>query len=191
MQLQSRKAVGFTLLLLCVFSVSNSVCRGQVDSQKPSAASESQGSVTHASCGFQANEVLVLSIPGAPSVIATVKCGEELTIIYDEVGFYRVQIGNATRGYISKSSVTDSNQQTPVYGGNREGVAHAGMNGIGQPECSHCPDPQHPVRHQESSLGSCQSGVRPSCDTLVATSLLPLNLSATARRCGFANSQVP
>jgi hypothetical protein len=143
MQVQSRKAVNFTLLMFSVFSVSNSMCRGQVDSQKPSAASEGQGSVTHASCGFQADEVLVLSVPGAPSVIATVKCGEDLTIIYDEVGFYKVQIRNATQGYISKSFVRDSNQQTPVHDGNGESVAHGGMNGIGFPECSHCPDPRY------------------------------------------------
>jgi len=145
MQLQSWKVVGFPLLLLSVFSLSNNVCTGQVDSQKPSAASEDQRSVAHVSCGFQATEVLVLAVPGAPPVIAAVKCDEELTIIYDEVGFYKVQIRNATQGYISKLFVTNSNQQTPVHDGSHEGVAHVSIKGIAPPSCTHCPDPKYTV----------------------------------------------
>src|SRR5258705_9509237 len=58
MQLQSCKVVGFSLLLLSVFSLSKKVSRGQGDSQKPSGASTDQSSLFHALCGFQGNEVL-------------------------------------------------------------------------------------------------------------------------------------
>jgi Gram-negative bacterial TonB protein C-terminal len=142
MQLQSRKVVGFPLLLLSVFSLSQNVSRGQVDSQKPSGASRDQSSLTHALCGFQGTEVLVLRVPGAPSG-TSVKCGEELSIIYDEVGFYKVQIRNAAQGYISKAFVATADQQTPVHDENYEVVARVGMNGVAPPICAYCPDPKY------------------------------------------------
>ena len=141
MRLQPLKVVGLLPSLLSVIFLSNNVRAGQVNSQEPTAASEDLRSVAHASCGFQATEVLVVAAPGAPSVIATVKCDEELTILYDEVGFYKVQIGNATQGYISRLSVANSNQQTPVNGGSNDGVVRLGAKGIAPPTCTHCPDP--------------------------------------------------
>jgi hypothetical protein len=141
MLLQSWKVIGFVLLSLSVFFPSKSVSGGQVDSQKPSGPPNDQSSLTHALCGFQATEVSVLRVPGAPSV-TSVRCGEELTIIYDEVGFYKVQIRNATQGYISKASVATSDQQTPFHDEHYEGVARVGM-GVAPPKCDYCPDPKY------------------------------------------------
>ncbi len=155
MQLQSCKVVGFSLLLLSVFSLSQKVSRGQGDSQKPSGASTDQSSLTHALCGFQGTEVLLLRIPGAPSG-TSVKCGEELSIIYDEVGFYKVQIRNAAQGYISKAFVATSDQQTPVDNENYRGVARVGLNGVAPPTCAYCPDPKYTA---EARLAKYQGNI--------------------------------
>ncbi len=74
------------------------------------------------------------------------KCDQELTIIYDEVGFYKVQISKKAQGYIAKGSVifvTNSNQTDPPHDGGNEGVVRAGTKGIAPPSCASCPEPKY------------------------------------------------
>jgi hypothetical protein len=139
MPLQSLTVFGFPLMLLSIFPLSNNRWASQVDSTKPTVASDDQTALARASCGYQATEVLVVGTPGLSSPIAAVKCDEELTIIYDEVGFYKVQIGKGTQGYISHLSVANPNQKAPA----RDGIARVGTSGITPPSCSHCPDPKY------------------------------------------------
>jgi outer membrane biosynthesis protein TonB len=142
MRLKSWITFGFPLLLLSVFSPLNKLTASQADSKKAPAASEDLTSVAHASCGFQATEVMVLDIPGTASPIATVKCDEVVTIIYDEVGFYKVRLSNGAQGYISHAFIADSNEKPPVSNGTHESIARAGASGTVPPSCMHCPDPK-------------------------------------------------
>src|ERR1700693_1177980 len=89
---QSRRVFGFPILLLSIFSLSNILSASQLDSNKQTLAPDGQTSVSRASCAYQSTEVLVLKTPGISSPIDSVKCDEELTIIYDEVGYYKVKI---------------------------------------------------------------------------------------------------
>jgi hypothetical protein len=142
MQRQSWTVLSFALMLLSVIWLSNNPWASQLDSNKPAPASEDQTSVAHASCGIQATEVLILGTPGSSSPIARVKCDEDVTIIYDEVGFYKVQLGNGTQGYISQLFVTNPKQKASVRDGGHEGIARVGKSGISPPTYSHCPDPE-------------------------------------------------
>jgi hypothetical protein len=72
----------------------------------------------------------VLATPGASSPIATLKCDEDVTIVYDEVGFYKVQVGKGTQGYISHLFVTNPMQKLLVRDGSHEGIARVGTSGI-------------------------------------------------------------
>jgi TonB family protein len=85
----------------------------------------------------------VLATPGASSPIATLKCDEDVTIVYDEVGFYKVQVGKGTQGYISHLFVTNPMQKLLVRDGSHDGIARVGTSGIAPPTCSHCPDPKY------------------------------------------------
>jgi len=143
MQRQSWTVLGFLLMLLSVFSLSNNTWTNQVDSNKQTPALEDQNSVAHASCGYLVTEVLVLGTPGASSPIATLKCDEDVTIIYDEVGFYKVQVGNGRQGYISRMFVTNPKQRDSVRDSTHKGIARVGLGGIAPPTCSHCPDPKY------------------------------------------------
>jgi hypothetical protein len=143
MQRQSLTVLGLPLTLLSVFSLLNNPWAGQVDSNKQTPGLEDQTSVAHASCGFLVTEVLVLGAPGASTPIATLNCDEEVTIIYDEVGFYKVQIAKGTQGYISHLFVTNPMQKLLIGDGSHEGIARVGTSGISPPTCSNCPDPKY------------------------------------------------
>jgi TonB-like protein len=138
---QSRAVLGFPLVLLSIFPLLNSSSTGQLDSNEQALESKDQTSGARVSCGVQATEILVLRTPGATSPIATVKCDEPITIIYDEVGFYKVQLGNVTKGYISQLFVTNP-QQKPAHVGGPEGIIRHVVLGMTPPKSTHCPDPQ-------------------------------------------------
>src|SRR5580700_6706619 len=80
-----------------VSTLSNNPAAIQIDLIKQPPPSENQIPVARASCGYQATQVFVLGAPGASSRIGSVKCDEGVTIMYDEVGYYKVQeIGRAS-----------------------------------------------------------------------------------------------
>jgi TonB family protein len=140
---QSRTIFAFPLLLLNIFSFSNILSASQLDSNKQTLASDGQTSVSRASCAYQSTEVLVLRTPGISSPIDSVKCDEELTIIYNEVGYYKVKIRNGKQGYISRLFVTNTKQAGSNDDENHEGILKVGQNGITPPACTHCPDPKY------------------------------------------------
>ena len=139
----TRTVFGFPLMLLSVFSLSNFLSASQLDSNKQTLVSDGQAAVSRASCAYQSTEVLVLKAPGISSPIDTVKCDEEVTIIYDEVGYYKVKIGNGKQGYISRLFVTNTKQTGSNDHEKHEGIAYVGQSGITPPACTHCPDPRY------------------------------------------------
>jgi hypothetical protein len=124
-----------------VSTLSNNPSASQVNSIQQTPPSENQIPVARASCAYQATQVLVLGTPGASSPIGTVKCDEDVTIIYDEVGYYKVQVANRTQGYISRLFVTNPIQKASVGDGSLEGIVRAGTSGIASATCIHCPNP--------------------------------------------------
>jgi outer membrane biosynthesis protein TonB len=125
-----------------VSTLSNNPSPSQIDSIKQTPPSENQIPVSRASCGYQATQVLVFGTPGPSSPIGTVKCDEGVTIIYDEVGYYKVQVANGTQGYILRLFVTNPIQEASVGDGSHEGIVRVGASGIAPPTCIHCPDPK-------------------------------------------------
>jgi periplasmic protein TonB len=71
-----------------------------------------------------------------------VKCDEDVTIIYDEVGFYKVQVGSGTQGHISQLFVSNPKREALVRDGSYKDIVRSGTSRIVPPTCSHCPDPQ-------------------------------------------------
>jgi outer membrane biosynthesis protein TonB len=125
-----------------VSTLSNNPAASQIDLIKQPPPSENQIPVARASCGYQATQVFVLGTPGASSRIGSVKCDEGVTIMYDEVGYYKVQVANGTQGYIPRLFVTNPIQKASVGDGSHEGIVRAGASGITPPTCIHCPDPK-------------------------------------------------
>ena len=132
----------FPLMMPSGSTLSNDLWASQVESIKQTASLADNIPVAHASCGYQATEVLLLRAPGVSSPIGTVKCDEAVTIIYDEVGYYKVQVANGTQGYISRPFVTSPDPNASIHDGSQNQIARFDAKGIAPPKCSHCPDPK-------------------------------------------------
>jgi hypothetical protein len=94
----------------------------------------------HAECGVQQTDISILSRPGSATVIGSAKCGEDLTILNDEVGFYKVQTRDGKKGYVSRLFVANADQDRRAPNGNPATTPYPG-NGVGFPDCQFCPDP--------------------------------------------------
>lgn len=76
--------------------------------QAEGAAPSTSGPVGYAKCGVNGTEVYLLNSPTGSVVTATVKCGDSLTLLGEQSGYYKAHAKAGAEGYISHYFVSDS-----------------------------------------------------------------------------------
>lgn len=84
----------------------------------------SRGKTVYAECGVGGSEISVLTSPGNLPAVATLKCGEKITVLNEQNGWYKVQTGDEKEGYVSHWFISETShpQAAPA---NQDGTTRA------------------------------------------------------------------
>jgi hypothetical protein len=101
-------------------------------------AAPSNGARGYVKCGVNGTEVYLLDSPAQASVVAKMKCGDNITLLSEQAGYYTARTEDGAEGYISRYFVSPSKETTttpipsmaPSTSG-KVGHVQCGANGTG------------------------------------------------------------
>jgi TonB family protein len=147
-----RNRTAFCLLAsLCVFSIF--FCDPQLramsqNAPQPDPAIAPEIKAAHGECSPGMSEISVIAAPGSTSVVATVKCGQEVNITGGRDGFYKVRTMDGKEGYISLWFVANTSAEqaiqmltTSAFHRNHPSSV---KDIVAYPICEDCHDPEYP-----------------------------------------------